>query len=111
MERFLVYVVARLTNHQSMVVYSTDNYMYSVQVKYSGHVEWRTSSGRLLMFEDAGNRSTQSTQLTVAPLVPDTDYRFRVSALTQSGQGQEVVVIATTKMLFGEGTSESSSYH
>lgn len=51
-----------------------------------------------MQFVDSGaeNVSSSSTFVTVTQLVPDTEYRFRVSAVTEDGQGPEIIVIGTT---------------
>lgn len=45
---------------------------------------------------DVVNVSATSTVTTISQLVPDTEYRFRVSALTENGQGPEMILVQAT---------------
>ena len=69
-------------------------------------MEWISRGGHLFKFAESGGVSTGNTRLTVSPLVPETTYRFRVSAVTAKGPGREVVVMATTGHPFREHTSK-----
>ena len=49
------------------------------------------------MFDENGLVTTSTNTVTLYQLIPDTTYRFRVSAITQDGeQGAEVLVSGTT---------------
>ena len=63
---------------------------------YSGVVEWRSPGGYLIQFEDGGEMSVIGTSAIVSPLIPDTSYQFRVSAVTSDGRGGEVSSLGTT---------------
>ena len=70
---------------------------------YSGEVEWRSSEGILIQFEDRGETNATANSLKVSALVPGTTYTFKVSAISQSGRGAEAVVDAQTEP--SQGTS------
>ena len=59
-------------------------------------VEWRSPGGYLIQFEDSGEVSVIGTTAIVSPLIPDTSYQFRVSAITSDGRGGEVSSLETT---------------
>lgn len=54
---------------------------------------WTSPQGYLVEFTDSGvqNVSSLVTETTISQLVPDSSYQFRVSALTEAGQGAEVI--------------------
>ncbi len=68
----------------------------SVQVAYSGHVDWRSPGGTRDDFQESGDLETPYTRATIAPLTPETMYEFKVSALTEEGEGAEVPLFAMT---------------
>lgn len=45
---------------------------------------------------ETGDVPASITRLVITQLIPATQYRFTVSALTESGPGPEVVVLQTT---------------
>ena len=49
------------------------------------------------MFEDSGETNATTNRIKITALVPGTIYQFRVSAITQSGRGAEVVLSGQTK--------------
>ena len=69
-----------------------------VQVEYAADVFWTSPGGYLEEFSQSGvqNVSTLSLTTTIAGLIPDTTYHFRVSAVTEFGQGAEVVLTQPT---------------
>jgi hypothetical protein len=73
-------------------------------VAYIGEVDWRSpGDDQLVQFEDSGeiSDSVADKTVTVSPLVPGTNYFFRVSAVTQSGRGAEVTRYGTTRTSLG----------
>ena len=64
---------------------------------YSGEVEWRSPEGILIQFEDHGEMNTATNSIKVSALVPGTTYAFKVSAISQSGRGADVVIDAQTQ--------------
>ena len=76
------------------------NLLYGIivnKVTFSGEVEWRSAGGYLIQFEDMGEVSVTDTTVVVAPLIPDTSYQFRLSAITSSGRGGEVASFGRTQ--------------
>ena len=49
-----------------------------------------------MIFDDSGVLNTTDTRIVVNQLIPSTTYRFTVSVITESGEGEEVVRISTT---------------
>lgn len=72
---------------------------------YSANVQWRSPQGVLINFEDANSTMTVDNRITITGLVPGTIYTFKVSAVTESGKGAEVV--ATGQTMFSRGTSQT----
>ncbi len=68
-------------------------YFCIIQIAYTSHVSWVSPSGYLVEYEESAsqNVSASLTMATIPNLVPNTEYRFRVSALTEGGHGQEVI--------------------
>ena len=65
---------------------------------YVGEVDWSSSDYDLIQFEDSGEISVTDTTVIVSPLIPGTNYLIRVSAVTQSGRGAEVIHYGTTRI-------------
>ena len=66
------------------------------QVSYTASIEERSLGGTLIQFEESGEVTTPFTTVTVSPLTPSTNYRFRVAAVTVRGQGEEAIQYQTT---------------
>ena len=49
-----------------------------------------------MIFDDSGVLNTTDTRIVVNQLIPSTTYRFTVSVITESGEGEEVVRMSTT---------------
>ena len=49
------------------------------------------------MFEDSGETNVTTNRIKVPALVPGTMYQFRVSAISQSGRGAEVILNGQTQ--------------
>lgn len=49
------------------------------------------------MFEDSGETNITTNSVKIPALVPGTMYQFRVSAITQSGRGAEVILNGQTQ--------------
>ena len=49
------------------------------------------------MFEDSGATNVTTNGIKIPALVPGTMYQFRVSAITQSGRGAEVILNGQTQ--------------
>ena len=72
-----------------------------MQVSYSGHIEYRSPQGVLVIFEDTGEVTATINSITIRALVPGSSYQFRVSAVTTSGRGAEVSVPGQTRVSYG----------
>ena len=72
-----------------------------MQVSYSGHIEYRSPKGVLVIFEDSGEVTATINSITIQALVPGSSYQFRVSAVTTSGRGAEVSVPGQTQVSYG----------
>ena len=72
-----------------------------IQISYSAHVEYRSPRGVLVLFEDSGNVTAVVNRITIRGLVPESNYQFQVSAVTSSGRGAEVRVVARTQLAYG----------
>ena len=70
---------------------------------YSGNVQWRSPEGVLISFEDANEVTTTDNRIAITALVPGTIYTFKISAVTESGRGTEVMVTGQT--MFSRGTN------
>ena len=66
------------------------------QVTYSGEVEWTSPNKVIVQFKDSGAVNTSTNSVTITPLMPGTMYMFKVSAITRSGRGAEVMVDGQT---------------
>ena len=60
-------------------------------MSYSADVQWSSPAGNLIQFEDSGERTVNSTSVTLSPLIPGNSYQIRVSAITLEGRGEEVL--------------------
>ena len=80
----------------------SDGYPF-LQVAYTARVTSRSRKGVLIDFDTSGekNVSSSQTRTTIAGLFPDTEYSFRVAAVTQYGQGREVRVDNSTALPSG----------
>jgi hypothetical protein len=67
-------------------------------VAYVADVFWTSPQEFLVEFVDTGvqNVSSETTTAIITGLFPDTEYRFAVSALTDVGQGEEVIMMQKT---------------
>ena len=65
-------------------------------MSYTASIEERSRGGTLIQFEESGEVTTPFTTVTVSPLTPSTNYRFRVAAVTMRGQGEEAIQYKTT---------------
>jgi hypothetical protein len=72
------------------------------QVSYSGHIEYRSPEGVLVIFEDTGEVTATINSITIRALVPGSSYQFRVSAVTGSGRGADVNVLGHTQASHGD---------
>ena len=72
-----------------------------IQISYSAHVEYRSPRGVLVLFEDSGNVTATVNRITIRGLVPESNYQFQVSAVTNSGRGAEVRVVGQTRLAYG----------
>ena len=78
--------------------------VHSLQVSYSGVVQWTSSGGVFIQFPESGQLTTTNTNITISPLTPSTSYMFKVSTITTKGEGAEVMVDSTTDTeVGGEG--------
>ena len=77
-------------HHISLLLPHTD------QVTYSGKIEWISPEDVYVMIEDRGETNTSINSIKISALVPGTTYTFKVSAITQSGRGAEVMFTGTT---------------
>jgi len=61
-------------------------------------VDGRSLEGTVISYTHQGNFTVgaRANSFTVQPLVPRTQYQFRVSALTTRGEGEQVTVYGTT---------------
>ena len=75
--------------------------VYSLQISYTAAVREVSAGGYLLQFDDSGTLTVTSSTAKMTQLVPETEYRFRVSALTELGQGQEEIVVQSTSPAYG----------
>ena len=68
-------------------------------------MSWYSPDGSLVQFTDSGimNVSSEVTTTTVTQLLPDTEYHFRVSAITDFGRSAEVIVSHMTENAFNDG--------
>ncbi len=83
----------------------------SFQVSYSGSVTWVSRGGMLVQFLESGELQTDYTSLTVRPLTPETNYQFKVSALTEKGEGAEVVQYGRTSEASGGEARHTENLH
>ena len=62
------------------------------QVEYTAVVEGRSPLGNLISFMHDGTSTSISNvnKITVQPLIPQTNYLFKVAALTTGGEGMQV---------------------
>ena len=72
------------------------------QVTYSGDVEWKSPGGTLVRFKDSGKMSVTNTAVKVSPLIPETRYHFKVSAITPTGRGAERSLFVLTRFYPGK---------
>ena len=70
--------------------------LHTDQVTYSGEVEWISPEDVYVRFEDRGETNSSINSIKISALVPGTTYTFKVSAITQSGRGAEVMLTGTT---------------
>ena len=61
-----------------------------------GEIEWRSAKDVFVQIEDRGATNTSTNHIKISALVPGTTYTFKVSAITQSGRGAEVMFTGTT---------------
>ena len=61
------------------------------QVSYTASIEERSRGGTLIQFEESGEMTSPFARAVVSPLTPSTNYRFRVAAVTERGQGEEII--------------------
>lgn len=67
---------------------------------YSGLVDGVSPAGTLVRFEHEGTVATPAgtaTSITIQPLTPGTPYFFKVSAISDRGQGMEIDIEAQTE--------------
>ena len=75
------------------------------QITYSANVQYRSPQGVLIIFVDSGEVKATVNRIIVRGLVAESDYQFRVSAVTSSGRGEEVSVIGRTRISRGMYTT------
>ena len=76
---------------------TTTNPDWIFQVSYSGMVEWTSTAGVFISFQERGQKTSDNTSLTISALTPSTEYVFQVSMVTPEGQGAEVRTVVTTE--------------
>lgn len=81
-----------------------------LQVEYSADVIWTSPRGFLVEFVESGVQNVSITTATISGLVPDTEYYFRVSAVTDVGQGAEARVQQATAPALGGTYSYTYTY-
>ena len=74
-----------------------------VQVTYTANVFWVSPGGTLVRFSESRSVNVSSSLLTIilSQLIPDTEYRFQVSAVTEYGQGEVIVFKKTAQAYDG----------
>ena len=67
-------------------------------MEYSATVDGRSPDGNVISYVHDGNSTTPSdvTSFTIEPLVPQTSYLIKVSAITNRGEGMQVITSGTT---------------
>lgn len=73
-----------------------------LKVFYRADVSWYSPDETLVQFSESNTKTVPSevTSTTVSQLLPDTEYYFRVSAVTEYGRGAEVAVSTMTAQAY-----------
>lgn len=58
----------------------------------------------MVRFQESGELVSPYTRVVIHPLTPETNYQFKVSALTEEGEGAEVSLYGRTSA--GDGGEE-----
>ena len=64
-------------------------------------MQYRSPLGVLILFEDSGEVTATINRITIGALVPESDYQFQVSAVTDSGRGAEASASGRTRLAYG----------
>ena len=74
----------------------------AMKVTYRADVPWYSPDGTLVRFTESGVKTVPSdtTMTTIYQLLPSTEYRFKVSAVTEYGRGAEVIVVQSTTQAY-----------
>lgn len=68
-------------------------------MEYSGTVDGESPDGTYIKYTQEGNFTTAANvnSFKLQPLVPQTNYQLKLSALTTRGEGMQVTITGTTR--------------